>query len=484
MKKLVLASVMAMASLSLVTPPTLRAQADISIKDPTEYNAYNTASTQSDPKLKASGLESFLTAYPQSVVKTIVLNTLVDTYWGLQDMDHTLSACTRLLQVDPNNLKVILYSVIIKKTQGGGATVDTQALDDAAALAQKGLTVPKPADTAADDWKKLTATAYPIFHSAIAMDDVLGKKDFKAAISEYRSELMIFPPEATTAPGMGLADTVQVAQTYGKQELIDAKSVRDADAAVKAAATDPTAKAAAQKTLDDAKAQDATDFIQATWFFARAWNFAPVTPKHDYKADIKQQLEYYYKKYHGVLDGLDAIKAQAASTLFPPDGFTISPAPTPEQKIHTILVGQSDLGGLALEDKEMVLSFGAKDDADKLWGVMKDKDTPVPGIVIDATANQIKVAVTADAKQNKTADFIVNMKDPIADKDIPKAGAEFKLLSEGGPELDGTYDNYAQVPATDTSSQTAQIVLKNGFIQTKKAPVHKPSPAHRPAASH
>jgi hypothetical protein len=42
MKKLVLASMMALASISLVPAPTLRAQ-DISIKDPAEYNAYTMA---------------------------------------------------------------------------------------------------------------------------------------------------------------------------------------------------------------------------------------------------------------------------------------------------------------------------------------------------------------------------------------------------------------------------------------------------------
>jgi hypothetical protein len=117
---------------------------------------------------------------------------------------------------------------------------------------------------------------------------------------------------------------------------------------------------------------------------------------------------------------------------------------------------------------------------------MNDKDTPVPGIVIDATASVIKVAVTEDAKQAKAADFIVNLKAPLADKDIPKAGAEFKLLSEGGPELDGTYDTYTQIAGTDTTSQSAQIVLRDAFIQEKKkaVPVHKPSPAHHPAASH
>ena len=64
MKKLVLASVMALASIVLVPAPTLLAQdtgGSISIKDPTEFAAYSQATGQSDPKLMAAALESFLT---------------------------------------------------------------------------------------------------------------------------------------------------------------------------------------------------------------------------------------------------------------------------------------------------------------------------------------------------------------------------------------------------------------------------------------
>src|SRR5208337_5109561 len=79
------------------------------------------------------------------------------------------------------------------------------------------------------------------------------------------------------------------------------------------------------------------DLVQAVWFYARVWDFAPVTPKHDYKAEIEPQLERFYKKYHGKLDGLDAIKAQAAATTFPPASFTIAPAPTAADYAHTAM---------------------------------------------------------------------------------------------------------------------------------------------------
>ena len=182
MKKLVFASVMALASISLVSSPMLRAQDSITIKDPQEFNAYQLANTQSDPKTKAGQLEDFLTKYPQSVVKNAVLDALIDTYQSLNDADHTLSAASRLLQVDPNNMKSIFISVFIKKGQCA-KTSDAQTCDDAAVLAQKGLAATKPADVKDDVWKTMTGGTYTAFHSAIALDDILSKKDFNAGIS-------------------------------------------------------------------------------------------------------------------------------------------------------------------------------------------------------------------------------------------------------------------------------------------------------------
>jgi hypothetical protein len=89
------------------------------------------------------------------------------------------------------------------------------------------------------------------------------------------------------------------------------------------------------------------------------------------------------------------------------------------------------------------------------------------------------------------------LKTPLADKDIPAVGFEFKL--QPAAQLNGTYDNYTQIPAKDAvpattttpavpaTAQSAQIVLRDGFIQPeeKKKPVaHKPAAGHRAAAAH
>jgi hypothetical protein len=441
MKKIVFATVMALATVSVFATPTLRAQENsgtLSIKDPAEFNAYQMFTTQTDPKAKASAGESFLTTYPQSIAKNLVLDSLIDTYQGLGDGDKTLSAASRLLQVDPNNMKAILISVFIKKGQCG-KTSDAQTCDDAAALASKGLQVAKPASTSDDDWKKQTGLAYPVFHSTIALDDAVSKKDFKAAQDEYKAELMLYTDDQSKSAG--LQDTLLLAQAFKQPG-------------------------------------PAQDLVKACWFYARVWDFAPA----NYKAQIEPQLEYYYKKYHGGLDGLDALKTAAQASTFPPGSFVISPAKSPAEQIHDLLASTPDLNTLALADKETVLALGSKDDADKLWALLKDKQSPVPGIVIEATATTIKVAVTQDAKDAKVADFVVNLKEPLKDAEIPAAGFEFKL--QPAAELDGTYDSYSQIPGTATTAQTAVIVLRDAFVQPekKKTAPHKPAAAHHKAS--
>jgi hypothetical protein len=441
MKKLVFASVVALISVGFVASPSLRAQdpGQITIADPAEYNAYQMFSTQTDPKAKAAAGESFLEKYPQSKVKAAVLDSLLDAYQATGDGAKVVDTATKLLQIDPNNLKAILYSVLMKKQQCG-KTSDAATCDDAAALAQKGLQVPKPAATPDDEWKKLTGAAYPIFHSAIALDDALSKKNFKGAQEEYTAELKMYSDDQSKT--QGLVDTLQLAQAYSQPGSTQ-------------------------------------DLKEAVYFYARVWSFAPPA----YKSQIEPKLEYYYKKYHGSLDGLDQLKQQAQASTFPGESFKLDPAKSPAEQIHDLIAATPDLNTLALADKETVLAVGSKDDADKLWALLKDKETQVPGIVISADANTIKVAVTQDAKDSKVADFIVNLKKPLTDAELKVVVPGFEFKTQPDNELVGTYDSYRQVPATDTTAQSAEIVLREGeFIAKKKtaAPVHH-APAHKPA---
>ncbi len=535
MNKLVFASALALAGMCLATTPAAQALSSsqtIQIQDPAEFNAYQNASTQSDPAQRCAALESFLKAYPQTTAKTVALGQMMDCYSQSGQQDQLLSAATRLLQVDPKNIQAIFASVYVKKGQCGrslnpsGVTTDPQTCDDAATLAQKGLTAEKPAEMADADWKSQTANMDPIFHSAIAFDDMVSKQNFADAIKEYTAELMLYPSAACTQPGPCLADTLQLAQAYSKQG-------------------------------------PARDEVKACWFFARAWDYAPA----GFKPQIEKQLEYWYDRYHGTLDGAAAnakqmsdIKAMAQATLFPPAGFSIVPAPTPQELAHHAYTS-GDPTKLNLEDIEYILVNGSDADSNGLWALLKGKQTPVPGNLISDPANVLKVsvltaaspkakdfivhlakpaacsalpdvpsalkiadaqqyiltngvkadtdamgelltephthlrkieivpavaamnvAVTQDAKDSQHADFTVNLKEPLSCKEAPASGAVLGLLSANAVELDGTYDTFTKVPASGAQGPSAQIVLSDAFVQQpqkKAAPAH-----HKPAAGH
>ena len=363
MNKLVFASAMALAGMCLVSTPAFKAYGQtIQIQDPAEFNSYQNATTQNDPAQKCAALESFLKTYPQSTAKMAALEQMMDCYSQTSQMDNLLSVSTRLLQIDPNNMQAIYASVLVKKSQcaktvdPSGASTDPQTCDDAAALAQKGLTVAKPAATSDADWKTLTTGTYPIYHSAIAFDDMVSKKDYAGAIKEYTAELMLYTPQQTTVPGPGLQDTLQLASAY-------------------------------------AKPGDARDEVKAVWFYARAWDFAPA----GFKSVIEGQLDYWYKRYHGTFDGdaaitkqIDDIKTQAQATLFPPESFKIDPAPTPDKIAHQAL-SSGDPRNLNLEDKEYVLANGVDADSSSLWDLLKGQQTPVPGNVISDPATVLPI---------------------------------------------------------------------------------------------
>src|SRR5580704_9983239 len=167
MKKVVFASLLAVATSALCLPPAARAQeqasqsGQITIKDPAEYNAFTSAIGQSTPAAKAAAIESFLQQYPNSVVKADVLAQLVNAYQSTGDTAKTYDAAKRLLQVDPNNLRALIFVVYIEKQQANG---DQAKLDEAAALAQRGESATKPANMSDADFQKLKDVGMPIFY--------------------------------------------------------------------------------------------------------------------------------------------------------------------------------------------------------------------------------------------------------------------------------------------------------------------------------
>jgi hypothetical protein len=426
MKKVVFASLLVFASSALASLPVALAQdsgsqsSQITIKDPAEYNAYTNAIGQSAPAAKAAAIESFLQQYPNSIVKGEMLEQLVGAYQATQDTAKTFDAAKRLLQVDPNNLRALTFVVYVEKAQAAG---DQAKLDDAAANAQKGINATKPANMSDADFQKLKDLATPIFYSAEGADDV-GKKDYKDAITAYSAELKAEKDPTATTSGIPLADTYYLGNAYVQQ--------------------------------------DPKDLVNGIWFLTRAAQYL----QEPYKSVAEKAAEYWYQKYTGKMDGFDQVKQLAHDNVFPPDSYKPVPAPpppSPQELAHQAIVGTPDPSKLALGDQEYILANGNTEDAQKVWGVLQGKTTQVPGVVIQATADSVQLAVSDDAKQSQKADFTINMKAPL--KEVPATGSTVTLI--------GTFDSYTQNPP--------MIIMKDGEAKpAAKPPAHHTT--HRPSA--
>lgn len=453
MKKAVVASLLAVASATTVVG-VARAQTQVNLgsnqqsnsggvqMSPAEYNAYNSAISQTTPQGKAAALEAYLVAYPQSAVKGAVLEQLMGAYSQVPDAAKTLDAADRLLQVDPNNLRAYVLEVYFRRTQAE-QTTDAAAkqagLDKAADYARKGLAATKPADMSADDFEKLKAGAFPVFYSAIGIA-ALNKKDTATAIDAYKKVIAMVPPDQTKTPGIVLQDIYYLSIAYLQS-------------------TPP-------------------DLINCAWYAARVANFAPDNLKPQYEPTAK----YCYKKYHGAEDGYDTLMAAAKANLNPPPDFKIKPAPSPADIANNVVATTPDLSTLAVSDKEFIMANGKPEDAAKVWDTVKGKSAQFPDVlVIESSPTVLKVAISDDAVQSKTADFTFNMtpldegKTPAQQTAAKKMAADIAAATAVGQKvtLTGTYASYTPSPIMITMSDGAVVL-------PKKTPA-KPTPAHHPA---
>jgi hypothetical protein len=436
MKKVVVASLLAFACVACVAG-TAEAQTQVNLgsnqqssnggvqMSPAEYNAYNSAITQTDPKAKAAALEAYLAAYPQSAVKGSVLEQLMGAYSSVPDAAKTLDAADRLLQVDPNNIRAYLLEVYFRRTQAEqmtDASAKQAGLDKAADYAQKGLAATKPAEMSDADFNKAKATAYPLFYSAIAIA-ALSKKDTATAITNYKQELAMVPEDQTKTPGLVLQDIYYLSVAYLQS-------------------TPP-------------------DLPNCAFYGARVAAYAPDNLKAVYEPTAK----YCYKKYHGGDDGYDAVVAAAKANLNPPADFKIKPAPSPADIVANVIATTPDLSTLAISDKEFILQNGKPEDAAKVWDTLKGKSNQFPdATVVSVSDTALQVSVSDDAVQSKTADYTFQLAAPL--KTPPAVGAKVAVS--------GTYASYTPSPIMFTMSDGA-------IVEPKKAPaktVHHTAPHH------
>ena len=248
--------------------------AQITIKDAAEYNAEANATSQSNPAAKAEAIEAFLTQYPNSVAKTEMLQELMAAYQAAGNAPKMLDAAKRLIQADPNNLRAMLAVVYLENMQANqpaNASNKQQMLDDAAAVAQKGLSASKDPCMTQADYDKVKDLATPTFYGAEGADD-MAKKDTKDEIEAYTKELQSYKDPSQTTSGPALVDTYNLGNAYLNEDPKDIKN--------------------------------------AVWFLTRAAQFA----QPNFKKPIEDAAEYWYKKYH-------CSQNDAACNSTPPQGF-------------------------------------------------------------------------------------------------------------------------------------------------------------------
>jgi tetratricopeptide (TPR) repeat protein len=417
-------------------PSAAPAQAPV-IKDPAEYNAYVGAIGQKDPAAQISGLEAFLTQYPNSIMKVAALQTLMQDYQQTGNQAKTIDAATKLVAADPNNERAIFLLAYFDRVKAQGPDPNAQQdLAEAKKYGQMGLDglskFTKPDGMSDADFQKMKDQMTGVFNAALGLA-ALTDKDYDTARKDLRA-------------------AVDNSPDFQKDFSV----------------VWPLALAYAGPTPPDPKLTP--DPINAIWYAARASTLAPPQAQ----AGIEKYARSLYVKYHAGDDGWADVLAQTKANPAQPAGFTIKPAPTPAEQAHNMVVATPPVK-MDFATWEFILSNGSKEDQDAVWNGVKDKDDKVVvegikgkavlmnGTVIKATATEFDIAASSDDIDAKKADITLTFEDKVPLHLIPKAGASL---------------NFEGVPASYTSTP---------FMMTmEKGQLPKPKPGaagHRKPAS-
>jgi hypothetical protein len=411
-------------------PPQTAPPQKKEIKDPAEYNAYVGAVQQQDTAAKISGLEAFLTQYPNSVMKVDALELLMGTYQqaASQTKDPAQQAASqakaigtaqKVLQADACNLRALALLAYTKRAMAEAGQAAQQNLTEAGQFGEKGVqclqTAPKPDGMSDADFQKFKTQTAVIFNGSAGMS-AFQAKDYGKAQQFLRASVEGDPAN--------LRDIYPLALAY-------------------------LTAGPAEKPLD------------GLFFIARAANLAQGAGKDQ----IGKFGRSKYVKYHGAEDGWNELLAQTATTTLPPSGFTIKQyvPPTPAEQC-TDLLKTKKVEEMNFAEWQLCLSEGTPEDADKVWSILKGKPLQMVAQVITVTPTEITLAGSQDDIDKKTADINLTMSAKLTPKQTPKEASD--LMFEGTPV------SYTAKPFLITMKDGALVVK----APPKKPPVHrKPS---------
>jgi hypothetical protein len=416
---------------STQAPAAAPAQAPV-IKDPAEYNAYVGAIQQKDPAAQISGLEAFMTQYPNSVMKTAALQTLMQDYQQTNNQQKTIDTATKLVAADSCNVRALALLAFFDrlKAQGGDPNAK-QDLVDAKKYGQMGLDClpkfTKPEGTADADFQKMKDQMTGIFNAAIGIA-ALTDKDYEGARKSLRAA-------ADSSPD----------------------SQKDFSVVY------PLALAYAGPTPPDPKV--APDPLNAIWFAARA---STIAPNAQYQAQIEKYAKGQYVKYHGGDDGWNDVLAQAKASPTQPAGFTIAPAPSPADQAHTMVTTKKP-EEMDFATWQFIFTNGSKEDQDIVWNAIKGKAVQMQGTVIKATPTEFQIAGSSDDIDAKKPDITLTFEEKVPLRLMPKEGASL--------DFQGEPSSYTPSPFMMNMEKGKLLKAAAPAAPARKAPVH-----HKPAS--
>lgn len=398
------------------------------IKDPSEYNAYMTATTQTDPNQKAAALEAFVQQYPNSVVKEDALEEAMAAYQAGNNAAKASEVADRLLQANPNNLAALTVEVYSKRMAANQGQNAQQNIAQAGELANRGLQAlqsqPKPAGVSDEDWKKRTQVFTLIFDGA-AGQAALDKKDFPTA-QKYLLE----------------------AAANNTNDFYDNYF-------------------AGVAALSDKTANDQTQL-------AGLWNIARAVVLSNNAPQVVQFGQFYYKKYHGSMDGWDQLVAQAKASAQKPADLAITKynPPSPAQQAADMIQKQPDVSQMDTGSWIFILGSGNQQAADQVWNFLHGKALKFVAKVVETGEDKIGIAMTADGFQSNTKEAEVTMTTPY--KVPPKVGDQV--------DLQAVSESYTPTPFLLVMDQGIDLSKAAAKPAAKKRPVGKKHPVARKRA--
>jgi hypothetical protein len=394
------------------------------IKDPAEYNAYVGAIQQQDPNAKISGLEAFVTQYPNSVVKKDALEALMGAYQSTNNGAKMGETADRLLQADPNNMRALAlmaYTSRIGYQNNQDASKAPQLAQTMKGYGEKGLAAlpnyTKPDGVSDADFVKLKAQMSAIFNGAVGLA-YLQDKDFANA-----------------------AKALKVA----------------ADA-------NPTDFSLVYPTALAFISSNPPDLLNGIWYAGRASAVAPP----NYQAQIEKYAKAQYVKFHGGDDGWAEVLAQIKAGTTPPDGgLQIKPAPTPAEQAH-ILVTTKQPKEMDFAEWQLVLTKGSQEDANVVWNGIKGTSFQLQVLLLKASATSLDLAASLDDIDAKKKDIELTMSGEIPAKLLA-------TLKEGTQtQVAGTPDSYTPDPFVITMIDGRLLKQAPPPAAPKKPVAHRP----------